>query len=500
VIQKSSNNLITKVAKMPPSLLGGGLLRSRCMYLSSFDVSLLYSVDLGLMLEPVSRNLLQLLRAKGELFSRLQQGIENASGVAGSFRIVGDEGVNVKEEVNRSIALGGKNIFSQQFFDQHAPRWFKDDRDEHLSSIIARASDQVLTADDLELSFPDQNAPMCVYRGAELRLFRGGTLSLRFSFSNPQTLGKSYFSVDDCILLTRSLATQSYIGFQKRIARISKEWSDVEHPVARSMGLRFRECDLTTSTARSSEVRPYRTVVIDTLHQRDPNGQKWTVLPVSGLDGKQLLGILNLAPWYKQYNSRYLDRMLGRNVSYKDNEIFLCDGSASLIVLPEYWTTPRRQNHVRHLLLLTELLNSQLSYLHSLADSLERDIIFQPPIRGSAAQGTIGEAVLIKGLILQMENSGDVDSLVSHGFSRKYLEQVRNELNFPDRTAALHRRMSIVDARLTLESEQQRASRELSLSTVGVRIALLALFITLLLQLSQLCVEVAQLAVNLLNP
>jgi hypothetical protein len=102
----------------------------------------------------------------------------------------------------------------------------------------------------------------------------------------------------------------------------------------------------------------------------------------------------------------------------------------------------------------------------------------------------------MKGLILLMEKSGDIGSLVSHGFSRKYLEQVRDELNIPDRTQAVYRRMRIVDERLTLQSEREVASRGLSLNTTGVRIAIIALLMTVLLQICQLLIELFPLVQN----
>jgi hypothetical protein len=183
-------------------------------------------------------------------------------------------------------------------------------------------------------------------------------------------------------------------------------------------------------------------------------------------------------------------------VSYKDNEIFLCDGNASFIVLPEYWTTPRLQNYVTYLLLLAELLNSQLSYIQALADSLETGIISQSLAQRRPQAIDYHQAALMKGLILLMEKSGDIGSLVSHGFSRKYLEQVRDELNIPDRTQAVYRRMRIVDERLTLQSEREVASRGLSLNTTGVRIAIIALLMTVLLQICQLLIELFPLVQN----
>jgi len=45
------------------------------MFVSSFDVFMVYSVDLGTLLFPSSMTTLHALRAHGELFSRLKQGI-----------------------------------------------------------------------------------------------------------------------------------------------------------------------------------------------------------------------------------------------------------------------------------------------------------------------------------------------------------------------------------------------------------------------------------------
>lgn len=462
------------------------------MTLRLFDLSIHYALDLGVLIDSRSKLNLLSLRSSGELFERLIKGIEGTK-TNGAFHLMGREEEMIKAQVERSLSLGGKNIFSATFFEQYAPYWLKDDRDLPLSKLVKRASEETITAGDLELDMPNQSMPICTYKGCEMRLFRDGILSIRFSFCNVND--DTYIPVEQFIDILRQIRSQTYLAFQDRIAKISSDWANDSHPIQKSTGLKIIECDLSSvEMSMRSVVSEYKVLIIDTMYVK--NSSSWESKAVDTLEKERILGLVNLAPWFKQYSNDYITQCMSRSLGYKNNELFLCDGTSSLIVLPEYWSKPRLQNYLSYLVLLSELLNAQLSFIQATGSSIETDILLKPIQKGGVARETINEALLSKGLILQMEKTGDVDSLVTHGFTREYLELIQNELNIPKRIGIIHRRMLAVDARLTLESEHRSISKGLSLDRIGLAIALLALVLTLLCQLLQLILQISGIALS----
>jgi hypothetical protein len=170
------------------------------------------------------------------------------------------------------------------------------------------------------------------------------------------------------------------------------------------------------------------------------------------LTSSALPGILNTATWYRRYNARYVAALAGKEIGYRDDEIYLTDRKATIVSTPGLWDQADSLSEYKDdIVLAVEYNVARLAYFASTLAYYQghpdvRKLDKEPPL-DALAHVIHGRAILS-----YIDESLDLTLLVDHGFTRLLVERLREELKFETAIGFIRQRVQDASDTVSLRS------------------------------------------------
>jgi hypothetical protein len=389
------------------------------------------------------RRILQRLRAEDTLFPSLK------ASLIGNIRECSDEQEKIKSRMADSLRLGGKAVWTDQFLDRYAP--------------IRLPAPTNLTQNDRPVTLThrlsdDRDSPLHFLRFQDhvLKVFRDGTICYTVQTSFEDHLSRSHGgdlrppatiseAIDRIYALDELLAENFRIALADLIR--SRDFRDAISEGVQSEGDKLQLMSESKLHASDLRRRSKSHTVIFVEHffdgergesirsVTDDAANEARVELRSVVASSSLAGLLNTARWYRYYDHRYIQSLRRKEIGYRDDEIYLSDGDATVISARGFWKEGSAESGladplskykldivlaVQYNIALVAYCGSTLSYYQSHPDvsNLEND----RPL--SALPHVIdGRAILS-----HLDQSLDLALLVDHGFTRVFIQRLRQEL------------------------------------------------------------------------
>jgi len=430
-----------------------------------FKVYFLYAIDLGYLLTPESRERLQELRAKGEIQeSLIKVFVANAKDAsAWVFKDPKIEQQKIKSRAEQAEKKKGKNIWSDLFFEKQVPIWF-----------MPKTTFRHLVPS----SNSDEWGNKLEFERCEFRIFKEGILVFSYKFRNEQKHHR--LAIDDMIDILAGLEERTTQSFVYGVIEMAEEWSQEVHPF-QQLSLEFHKRDeRLRSTIRTSSVQ-HSCIFLEGLEKTeegefDINTQRF------------LLGMLNRTSWYKRYSERYIAETFEKDVGYRKDEIYLTDKDSTLILLKDYWDKRKPLRfYMDDLMLAIQLQVAKQAYLNFFLRYMQSSKYSQKMLIDPSGDEAAELVLRARNILTLLQESTDIDSLVVHGFTRKFLERLVIELKIDKYLALIESRIANISDAIQLKSARDINEQNIKLDQLNIRLAKysvvfagLALFLTAL--------------------
>ncbi len=411
---------------------------ARVFYVHALDVS-------SLVVDAVSElDLLQDLRARHELHRNLHSLWERHADFA-------DLRHEIEERSNRAVGQGGKRVWTSVFLDDHTPTNLP--CGDHLHTDDRRIPRQA------DLRSVRQDLAPWVFEDSRSQLSRDGVIVNTTGF---ELRGSA--SIESVVRQLSHLQRAAYENFEHQTRALLAK----ETPFSRAFGslkVNLRG-EINREDVRAHQVLFIREVLDGDLVRLEPRKLRGS---------KEIAGLLNRASWYERYNSSYLSQLAAKEIGYRNDEIYLTDRDATLIVLDGFWHDGDPLRHYMGDLLLgiefhlgkQAFLHGQLEYSKGLY-SVDADV---------ANGGSVSSVLRSRAILSSVYESLNFSVLISHGFTRRFIDGVSNESELDNALNDVQRRISnlstAVELRAAVEaSKQEQGLQEASNSLQKASISL----------------------------
>ena len=431
------------------------------------------------------RRTLQRLRADDRLFDIVKEAL------IGHLDHCKPTRKEIQERAERARdELGGKAVWTEQFLERFAP--IKLPTLESISCNGETVRLRSRLSDD-----PASQLHHVILEETRLQMFRDGTLvfTLRTSFderdaqaggSNPPAPVES---IIERLAALDSVATTAFHGALEEFLRPVDTRQRLSETLKRHG---YEDIELIDSGKLDRDVlrrkaEKHTVIVIERffkprvrdIDKVDPSAdpKESGIVPLhTVLASSSLAGILNTASWFHRYNSRYVSRLIDKEIGYRDDEIYITDRKATVVSAANIWNeNDSLSEYIKDVVLAVEYNVALLAYFAStLAYYQEhQDVrsLEQADPLAALKQVNDGRAILS-----QMVESLDLTILVDHGFTRLFVERLRAELGF--RTAIEFIRQRVEDAstdvglRSSVNAAENTSRKNLRWVIAGVLVAL----------------------------
>jgi len=438
-----------------------------------FKLFFVYAIDLGHLLKGIADiERLQELRAFGELQNELQEVFTKKGVTAGKFRDPKAEASYIRDRAESSIRIGGKNIWSELFFEKQAPILFVTGAELYLcENYPFKEGQHVEIRDD-----KSQNIKV-TFRGCKLRMFPDGILSIAYEFDSDHD--SKVLSVDELIPYLVKLEGMTLDGYFQNMRLIVDDWADEKHPINKFQ-LRIKASeDIDELSIKSSTVR-HEFIFVERLVDKKGDNKK----PVRVEDiTKQylLLGLLNKAKWYKLYSEKYIEGVFLKNVGYRKDEIYLTDKNSTLVLLSDYWSdnNPLRY-YIDDIVLAAQMQVTKIAYLAFFHEYLRLASASKPVLKDHSAQQAIDLVIRSRNVITLVREVMEIDTLITHGFTRRFVHQLIDEKNISQQLEIIDKRIENINNSVNLQTTIAIAKTNKKLNWVLVVLGVIGVVVAIL--------------------
>jgi hypothetical protein len=413
------------------------------------------------------RRVLQGLRAEDTLFNRLRESL------IGVIPDCADETEMIRSRMAESLMLGGKAVWTDQFLDKFAPI-----RLPTPANLIQNERPVALTQ---RLS-GDHNSPLHFLRFQDhsLKMFRDGTICYTVQTSFADNISRSHGgaamppatisqAIDRLNALNYMLAENFRIVLSNLIR--SREFRNAVRDGARYSDDELElmnESDLHTSDLRR-RCKVHTVIFVERFFEGDiaqtaPSGADETADATevdlrNVLTSSSLAGLLNTASWYRDYDRRYVQSLRRKEIGYRDDEIYLSDGAATVISNKGFWDEGAGGTHapdplskykldivlaVQYNVSCLAYCGSTLAYYQSHPDVSE--------IESSRPLDALPHVIDGRAILSHLDQTLDLALLVDHGFTRVFIERLREELHLSAAVTFIRQRVEDASTSVGLKS------------------------------------------------
>jgi hypothetical protein len=385
-----------------------------------------------------------------------------------------DEGPRIQQRMDDATRKGGKAIWQRRYLNQHSPLLYAN----HTYGLIVSGHS---TRDGMNLDSSGARYREVYVESIDYRLTREGILVATYdvdfrdgSYSIPEVI-QALARLREDSFATLYQFIKDYFCDSRRLMRIAK---------AIKLGLVSTRLDDREIVAEAAYY--HSLVVVERFVRHLDNGPQEVPLE-EVVQSRELAGVLNEARWYAQYGDAYCSHVAAKEFGYRADEIYVIERRTSVIVADRCWLDDPLVQYRHDLRLVIEhhvaaiaLLMQQLAFFREYEEV--RAIETHEPV------SVLPLVLAARANLTLLNESLDFTSLVRHGFSRLFAQQLRHEMEFEHALGALRQRVADMGEAIALKSSVQsaqaglqRASRNNLLQALAVLLALGAVIITIIL-------------------
>jgi hypothetical protein len=199
------------------------------------------------------------------------------------------------------------------------------------------------------------------------------------------------------------------------------------------------------------------------------------------VDDPILTGILRRTTAAKDYRSAELSNIRKLCLAYKTDELYATLRGTTLAIVPGHWDSSSFLSlYIEDLITLFNFMVSRVSFidftLHNTYASGIQDIDSE-----LTPNNLVHDILLLRRLLLVIDESLDVDLWINHFFTRELILQLQYQRGLPNKLTALRRRIDGLDGILSVSAQSRVADLSLATAVGQLRVAIIAVIISALL-------------------
>lgn len=422
------------------------------------EVFSVLAIDIAeLVARPVEdKRILQRLRAEDEFFTALK------SSLIGTVPDCLDEAEKIRFRMTESLRLGGKAVWTDQFLDRFAPIRLP------VPANLAQNERPIPLGQRLS---SDPNSPLHYLRFEDhvLKLFRDGTLSYTVQTAFEDNVSTSHggtknppATIEQAIDRLNALNDLLAENFRAALSGLIRSR---DFRLAISRGIQYDgeslqlmdDSDLHTSelTRRS---KAHMAIFVERFFAGEQGSKIASVTDETAdaahvdlrsvVASSSLAGLLNTASWYKYYDHRYVQTLRRKEIGYRDDEIYLSDGNATVISAKGFWDEGSGQNRqadslTRYKLDIMLAIQYNVAYLAYCGSTLtyyqsHPDV---SNLENSRPLEALPHVIDGRAILSHLDQALDLALLVDHGFTRVFIDRLREELGLQGTVSFIRQRV-----------------------------------------------------------
>jgi hypothetical protein len=444
------------------------------LFAARFKATTVFGIDLADILtsEMEDQRLLQEKCASGQLWIDLMACLTANNNHFGQWV---DEAPRIVHRMGLADRKGGKSVWQRRFLSLHSPLLM----DNHNYGLLASGHK---TRVGNELDPAGARYRSAFLQDVNYRLTREGVLVATYevdfraaSYAIPDVINAlNVFREDSFNTLQRFLA--DYFGDQQRRTLLGK-----------ATGLSLDPAQVFDKDAIAQATHFHSLVVVEGFRNRTEAGFE-TVPLERVVESRELAGILNEAHWYDAYSNEYRRHLSAKQFGYRADEIYIIERRTTVIVAARCWLDDPLVFYRQDLQLVIEhhigalaLLMQQLAFYREYSEVRLIEKHEPVPVLPLVLAARSNLTLLIESL--------DFTSLVRHGFTRLFAQQLRHEMEFERALDALTQRIADMGEAIDLKSSVQSAQAALALASrnnllqlLAIILAIVAVILTVIIQ------------------
>ena len=381
------------------------------------------------------------------------------------------EAVQVGDRMDKARDRKGKAIWSQVYLKAESP-------------VVFELRPQLVPTTHQRIEFRPWEQP-------KLRFFPRGVLAIEYGYEADIDSPRPVVEVIQAIILLRNETRD--MAWQHLRDKVLT-WPSDTRPMVREVGVKWLPAHSADTKEFVSQHLVHHMVVLlerlpggvdfETNDEGNPSGLK-----AGSLSAMAVAGLVNLTVWYDLYSRTYVDQVLTRALRNRNDEIYLTDSHATLIVLAHFWSAEDPlQYYERDILLATLFELTLLTHLRYQAYFM-RVVVLDRELRDDyktrSRRDSLSSVLQMQRILLRSAYEHPAERLIRHNFTRRFLAQLRVERGVDAAAGELKSQIEEVSravqlgSGLELEDAAIRVARwTLVLTFVAALIAAVAIVIT----------------------
>ncbi len=427
-----------------------------------------------------SRRTLQRLRASGELYDKLDEALVGHVSECESTRR------EIEERREKALSLQGKAVWTEQFVERFAPLTLPVPKPlkhgDSTASLGRRLS-------------PDRQSELhrVELEGVKMQMFREGTICFTFKTQfvegpegdevHPRPVKAAQIIerlelLDEVAVGCFHSALASFFCSQDVQARLKAHLRAPGHDLIEF----FCPNDKLTTAVLKRKAKAHTLILVEHFYdgkkieklyeEKGYDGRKnhKAIVPLEAvLASSALAGILNTAKWFHNYNRRYVSELSDKEIGYRNDEIYLTDRKATVISTAGLWDmNDSLSTYLYDIVLAVEYNVARLAYF---ASTLAYYQAHQDA--SSVLESDPMEALELvvdgRSVLSRIVESLDLTLLVNHGFTRLFVERLRQELGFDAAIEFIRQRIEDASTSIDLRASVEAAAHTSKESLAAAR-------------------------------
>lgn len=438
-----------------------------------FKATTVFGIDLAHILSSAmdDQRRLQEKRASEELWEALVECLATNDGHFGQWV---DEADRIVQRMDAAERKGGKAVWQGRFLSLHSPLLLVN----HNYGLVVSGHN---TRDGNRLDPSGARYRSAFVQEVNYRLTREGVLVATYEVD----FRADTYSVDEVITALNDVREDSFATLQRFLRDF---FGDPQRRalLGSATGLSLTGGRVFDKHAISEATHFHSLVMIEGFCEESADGYASVSLD-RVVRSRELAGILNEAHWYPSYSTDYCSHLAAKQFGYRADEIYVIERRTTVIVAGRCWQDDPFVHYRHDLQLVIEhhiaaiaLLMQQLAFFREYAEV--RLIELHDPVP------VLPLVLAARSNLTLLNESLDFTTLVRHGFTRLFAQQLRHEMEFQRALGALTQRVTNMGEAIALKSSVQsasaalaRASRNNLLQALAVVLALVAVIVTIVL-------------------
>jgi hypothetical protein len=442
------------------------------LFAARFKATTIFGIDLADILSSAmdDQRRLQEKRASEQLWTALVDCLVANNSHFGQWV---DEADRISHRMESADRKGGKAVWQRRFLSLHSPLLLVN----HEYGLLVSGHK---TRDGNEIDPSGGRYRSAFLQDVNYRLTREGVLVATYEVDFRAPL----YEISEVIGELTVLREDSFTTLQRFVADYFGD-QQRRSLLGRATGLSFDVGRVFDKAAIAQATHFHSLVVVEGFLERTDTGYG-TVPLAQVVNSRELAGILNEAHWYDAYSDAYREHLAAKQFGYRADEIYIIERRTTVIVAARCWMDDPLVYYRQDLQLVIEhhiaalaLLMQQLAFYREYSEI--RLIEAHEPVP------VLPLVLAARSNLTLLNESLDFTSLVRHGFTRLFAQQLRHEMEFERALDALTQRVANMGEAIDLKSSVQSAQAALALAsrnnllqTLAVVLAILAVIISLI--------------------